>query len=76
MFARDNLLVIDSGANYTYCVPVQDGSINTKAIIKSEIGGETLTKTLLNNYKSQFPIAFPSQPQVKKSVRDWGQLVN
>jgi len=43
MFAKDNLLIIDSGGHNTYITPIQDGSINTKGLVKSNIAGEYLT---------------------------------
>lgn len=43
IFAKDTMLLVDSGADGTYVIPIQDGYINTKALMRTEVGGEYLT---------------------------------
>ena len=33
VFAKENLILLDSGAYHTYCVPIQDGYANNKGTI-------------------------------------------
>ena len=46
IFAKENMLLLESGANFTYCVPIVEGEIKDKALLKLNEGGETLTKKL------------------------------
>lgn len=43
IFAKENMLLLESGAYQTYCVPIVEGEIKDKAILKLNLGGETLT---------------------------------
>ena len=44
---RSTSLVLDSGASTTYAVPIHDGLALNKGIVKFDIGGETITRLLL-----------------------------
>lgn len=46
LFALESSLVVDIGAEYTHIVPVIEGFIHTKGIIRANIGGETITREL------------------------------
>lgn len=46
LFALESSLVVDIGAEYTHIVPVIEGFINNKGIIRASIGGETITREL------------------------------
>ena len=43
---RENILVVDSGATQTQIVPIIEGNIVEKAIVRSDIAGEYLTEKL------------------------------
>ena len=47
--ARENVLVVDSGAYSTSIVPIIDGNVIEKAVIKGDFGGEHLNEKLLEN---------------------------
>ncbi|CAG9314384.1 ARP4_1 [Blepharisma stoltei] len=49
---RSTSLVLDSGAYTTWAVPVHDGYVLQKSIVKFNIGGETITDVLLNHLVS------------------------
>lgn len=38
--------MVDIGAEYTHVVPVVEGFIHNKGIIRANIGGETITREL------------------------------
>ena len=45
---RSSSLIVDCGHKSTMCTPVNDGYALLKSITKFDIGGEMLTKDLLN----------------------------
>jgi actin-related protein len=60
LFGLESSLVVDIGAEFTHVVPVVEGFINSKGIIRANIGGETITRELLKHslgqgkYKNNF----------------------
>eukprot|EP01017_Pseudomicrothorax_dubius_P011432 TRINITY_DN14277_c0_g1_i2.p1 TRINITY_DN14277_c0_g1~~TRINITY_DN14277_c0_g1_i2.p1 ORF type:complete len:403 (-),score=65.60 TRINITY_DN14277_c0_g1_i2:189-1397(-) len=44
VYARENALILDSGAANTFVTPIVEGFINSKAVVKSDIAGEFLTR--------------------------------
>lgn len=44
LFAKESAMIVDVGAEFTHIVPVIEGFICNKAVIRAEIGGETLTR--------------------------------
>lgn len=46
LFAKESAMIVDVGAEYTHVVPVIEGYICSKAIMRADIGGETLTREL------------------------------
>ncbi|CAO3611067.1 unnamed protein product [Cunninghamella blakesleeana] len=76
---RATALVLDSGGGKTSCVPVYDGYVLKKGILKSSIGGDLLTQQILDqlatdlqidvtpNYKiaSKKPVESGQPPQVE-----------
>jgi actin-related protein len=46
LFGLESSLVVDIGAEYTHVVPVVEGFIHNKGIIRASVGGETITREL------------------------------
>jgi actin-related protein len=44
LFGLESSLVVDIGAEYTHVVPVVEGFINPKGIIRANVGGESITR--------------------------------
>lgn len=44
LFGLESSLVVDIGAEYTHVVPVVEGFINSKGIIRANVGGESITR--------------------------------
>lgn len=53
LFGANNTVVIDSGASHSTVVPVQDGYVNQKALIKSHVAGDYLTHKMLDALNGQ-----------------------
>lgn len=53
--ARENVLVVDSGAYSTSIVPIIDGNVIEKAVIKGDFGGEHLNEKLLEIWSKNHP---------------------
>ena len=53
---RSTSLVLDSGGNFTYSVPVHDGYVLQKGILCFNIGGETITTKLQENLQSRVAV--------------------
>jgi actin-related protein len=53
--ARENVLVVDSGAYSTSIVPIIDGNVIEKAVIKGDFGGEHLNEKLLDIWSKNNP---------------------
>lgn len=47
MCAKDNVIVVDVGANYTTIAPVVEGFMSTRGLVRASFGGENLTQDLL-----------------------------
>lgn len=53
---RQNALILDTGAQQTYSMPIYDGYCIQKSVIKQDIGGEYITQKLLNYIEQQMKI--------------------
>lgn len=47
LFGLESSLVVDIGAEFTHVVPVYEGFIQWKGMIRAPVGGETITRELL-----------------------------
>ncbi len=45
--------MVDIGAEFTHVVPVVEGFINSKGIIRANVGGESITRELLKHSLTQ-----------------------
>lgn len=79
LFALESSLVVDVGAEYTHVVPVIEGFIHNKGIVRAAVGGETLTRELYKKSlqtNSSFRNAFKNQDLLTKKMNEWGCMVN
>ncbi|KRX07396.1 hypothetical protein PPERSA_03229 [Pseudocohnilembus persalinus] len=76
IFAKDTILLIDSGAEGTYIIPIQEGYINQKALMRTEIGGEYLTKQLskILTQKKQIKSFAKNYDNLSPSLKNWSQM--
>lgn len=44
LFGLESSLVVDIGADFTHVVPVYEGFIHWKGIMRANVGGESITK--------------------------------
>jgi actin-like protein 6A len=70
---RSTSLVLESGANSTYSVPIHDGYALQSNIIRSDIGGNFLTQQLTNSLISRGVKIMPGYASTKKIVN--GQTI-
>jgi actin-related protein len=77
LFALESSLVVDIGAEYTHIVPVIEGFINTKGIIRASIGGETITRELYKHSLTQgkYRNNFMNQELLTDKTNEWGAMV-
>jgi len=46
VFSGENAMIVDVGANTTYCTPIVEGFISSKGVMKADFGGENLTNEM------------------------------
>ena len=77
LFGLESSLVVDIGAEFTHVVPVVEGFINTKGILRANLGGETITRELyriaMQNEKD-FKNNFTNQIRLTDKMNEWGRM--
>lgn len=74
---RSTSLVLDSGAGTTSAVPVSDGYVLKKGIIKQDIGGDFLSQQGIEMIESQYNMKIvPHYKVIRKSAVDAGITAN
>lgn len=77
LFGLESSLVVDIGAEFTHVVPVYEGFIHWKGIMRANIGGESITRELvrcsLNNGK--YRNTFTNQDQLTANMNYWSMMV-
>lgn len=58
-------------------MPVVEGFINNKGIIRANVGGESISRELLRYVRGQGPYlnAYHNQKQLTASMNEWGAMV-
>jgi actin-related protein len=66
--------VVDIGAEYTHVVPVVEGFIHNKGIIRANIGGETITRELYRHslVNGHYKNGFSNQDRLTDKMKEWG----
>ncbi|KAL4494990.1 hypothetical protein ABPG72_015690 [Tetrahymena utriculariae] len=76
VLAKETILLVDSGAYSTYVVPIVEGYVNQKGVIRSDVAGEYLTKSLGNVWKSKVEHEslnrFTNYAKITQSMKNWG----
>jgi len=67
---RATSIVLESGAGTTAAVPVHDGYVLTKAIVKSHLGGDELTRIYEHVIRNSGNSLRPNYGLVKKKLRE------
>lgn len=77
LFGLESSLVVDIGAEYTHVVPVVEGFINSKGIIRANVGGESITKDLLKYSLTQgsYKNNYVNQSTLTEQMNNWGRMV-
>lgn len=77
LFGLESSLVVDIGAEFTHVVPVVEGFINSKGIIRANVGGETITRELLKQSLAQgkYKNHFINQERLTDKMNEWGYMV-
>jgi actin-related protein len=76
LFAKESAMIVDIGAEYTHVVPVIDGYICSKAIMRADIGGETLTRELyrIASKKQNIRSRYENRDRLTLGMDMWGRL--
>jgi actin-related protein 2 len=76
LFAKESAMIVDVGAEYTHVVPVVEGYICSKAIMRADIGGETLTRELLRiaSKKEFIRSRYDNRNRLTPSMDLWGRM--
>ena len=53
---RSTSLILECGANSTYAVPVHDGYVLSKSVLKYDVGGETITEKVLQHIEKDLAV--------------------
>ncbi|EGR34034.1 hypothetical protein IMG5_026550 [Ichthyophthirius multifiliis] len=77
IFAKETMLLVDSGAYNTYVVPIIEGYVNQKGVIRSDIAGEYLTKQLRSIWEKKVQSSksynrFLNYDKLTNSMKNWG----
>ena len=77
LFGLESSLVVDIGAEYTHVVPVVEGFIYSKGIIRANVGGESITRELLKHSLTQgkYRNNFVNQSVLTEKMNQWGCMV-
>lgn len=77
LFGLESSLVVDIGAEFTHVVPVYEGFIHWKGIMRAPIGGESITRELLKSSLSKGPYTntFSNQQNLTKGMNEWSMMV-
>lgn len=69
-------MIVDVGAEYTHVVPVIEGYICSKAIMRADIGGETLTRELnkISAKKEAISSRYTNKALLTPNMDTWGRL--
>lgn len=69
-------MIVDVGAEYTHVVPVIEGYICSKAIMRADIGGETLTRELnkITAKKEMVHSRYTNRANITPKMENWGRL--
>ena len=76
LVAKESAMIVDVGAEYTHVVPVVEGYICSKAIMRADIGGETLTRELLRiaSKKEFIRSRYDNRNRLTPSMDLWGRM--
>lgn len=76
LFGLESSLVVDIGAEYTHVVPVVEGFIHNKGIIRASVGGETITRELYRHSLThgRYRNAYSNQDRLTDRMNEWGAL--
>ncbi len=74
LFGLESSLVVDIGAEYTHVVPVVEGFIHNKGIIRASIGGETITRELYKHslVNGRYKNSFSNYDKLTDKMNEWG----
>ena len=77
LFGLESSLVVDIGAEYTHVVPVVEGFIHSKGIIRANLGGEAITRDLLRHSLGQgdYKNNYVNQGALTERMNHWGCMV-
>lgn len=77
LFGLESSLVVDIGAEFTHVVPVYEGFIHWKGIMRAPIGGETITRELAKASLKNSPYknTFSNQDKLTPAMNNWSVMV-
>lgn len=77
LFGLESSLVVDIGAEFTHVVPVYEGFIHWKGIMRAPIGGEAITRELLkvSQQKGAYKNTFSNQALLTPAMNEWNMMV-
>lgn len=77
LFGLESSLVVDIGAQFTHVVPVYEGFIHWKGIMRANIGGETITRELVKHslMNGKYKNTFSNQERLTEGMNNWSMMV-
>jgi actin-related protein len=77
LFGLESSLVVDIGAEFTHVVPVYEGFIHWKGIMRAPVGGESITRELVRYslLNGKYKNTFSNQERLTAAMNNWSMMV-
>lgn len=77
LFGLESSLVVDIGAEFTHVVPVYEGFIHWKGIMRASVGGESITRELVEYSlrNGAYKNTFSNQNRLTEAMNNWSLMV-